>query len=65
MNVFGMLAQQTGVYVQLKIHVLLPLNQRLKSSLVVRFSRAGLVWIHFLLHRCFNWVYELLCCFHS
>lgn len=31
MNVFGMLAQQTGVYVQLKIHVLLPLNQCLKS----------------------------------
>lgn len=41
MNVFGMLAHQSGVYVHLKIHILLPLNQCLKSLLVAVWS--GLV----------------------
>lgn len=38
MDVFGMLAHQSGIYVQLKIHILLPLNQCPKSLLVVVFS---------------------------
>lgn len=38
-DVFSMLAQQSGIYVRLKIHRLLPLNQALKSLLVAVVSR--------------------------
>lgn len=30
-DVFGVLAHQSGIYVRLKIHILLPLNQCLES----------------------------------
>lgn len=42
-DVFSMLAHQSGIYVRLKIHILLPLIQCLKSLLVAVVS--SLVWL--------------------
>lgn len=42
-DVFSMLAHQSGIYVRLKIHILLPLSQCLKSLLVAVVG--SLVWL--------------------
>lgn len=43
LDVFSMLAHQSGIYVRLKIHTILPLHPCLKSSLVV--AARSLVWL--------------------
>lgn len=43
MDVFSMLAHQSGIYVRLKIHTILPLPQSLNPLLVA--ADSSLVWV--------------------
>lgn len=43
MDVFSMLAYQSGIYVRLKIHTIQPLHQRLNPLLVA--ADSSLVWV--------------------
>lgn len=43
MDVFSMLAHQSGIYVRLKIHTILPLHQSLNPLLVA--ADSSLLWV--------------------